>query len=86
MTDEQHMMIVKPVSAWARQASAALETIEQANNGTLPARLADAKDIDPTAFGLLVEALVALEPATGSTVDPNLIKLAGLRPVDEVIE
>jgi hypothetical protein len=81
---EQHMLIVKPVSAWAAQAQKALDDIEATNGGPV-AKLADAKSIAPQAFESLIEALVALEPATGQKVADELITLAGLVPVDQAL-
>lgn len=83
---EQHMVIVKPVAAWAEQAQKALADIDAANGGVSPAKLADGKKINPQAFGLLIEALVALESQTGQKVADDLIQLAGLVPVDQAIQ
>jgi hypothetical protein len=82
---EQHMIIVQPVSAWAKQAEQALGDIEAANGGVPVAKLADAKAIHPQAFGLLIEALVALEPVMGTKVADDLVALAGLVPVDQAL-
>lgn len=83
--EEGHLFVMKPASAWAKQASDALDKIEQANGGELPPRIAEAVNIDREAFGSLIEALVALEPLTGRPVGQDLIDLAGLRPADEVL-
>jgi len=85
MDDEQHMVVMKPASAWAQQAKDALDAIERANGGQLPPRFADADKIDHAAFASCVEALVALAPLTGRPVAQDLIDLAGLRPVDEIL-
>ena len=82
---EQHMLILKPLSAWKRQAEDALTLIECKNGGKLPARFIDGDSVDHRAFASLVEALVALEPYTGRVVGQDLIDAAGLKSVDEVI-
>ena len=79
------MVIVKPVAVWTRQAKDAMEAIRTANGGQDPANLRAAAAIDFTAFASLIEALVALEPHTGRPVGQDMISLARLRPVDEVI-
>lgn len=83
---EQHMVIVGSVATWAEQARKALADIDAANGGVSPARLADAKAINPQAFGLLIEAMVALESVTGQKVDNELVQLAGLVPVDQAVQ
>lgn len=82
---EQHMVIIRPVTAWAAQAEEAMAEITAANGGRDVARIADAAEIAPAAFGRLVEAMVALESAGGPRVGDDLIALARLRPVDEVL-
>lgn len=83
---EQHMVIVKPVAAWAEQAQKALADIDAANGGVSPTRLADAKSIAPQAFSSLIEAMVALESVTGQQVDDELVQLARLVPVDQAVQ
>jgi hypothetical protein len=82
---EQHMVIVRSVAAWQEQAETALDEITAANGGVELAHIADAKRIAPVAFGRLIEALAALEPYTRRKVGEDLIQLAGLKPVDQVL-
>jgi hypothetical protein len=72
---EQHMVVVKK----------ALADIEEANGGITPATMADSRAVHPQAFSLLIEALVALEPITGSKVGDDLVAMAGLVPVDQAV-
>jgi hypothetical protein len=67
------------------QARAALDAIIAANGGVAPAAIRDCHDVDPAAFASLIEAMVALESVTGRPVSDDLVQLAGLRPVGEVI-
>jgi hypothetical protein len=78
---EGHWFILTTRDALGRQAVAALKDIVAANGGEEPARLRDAYDIAPEAFASLIEALVNL----GADVDPELVQLAGLRPLDELL-
>jgi hypothetical protein len=77
----QHWVIVTTSEAMARQADVALAAICAANGGDDPPNLRAAYDLDPEAFAKLIEALVAL----GAQVDADLIQLAGLRPLDELL-
>lgn len=81
MSGDGHMIIIRSRADVARQAREAIDTIVAKNGGTQPARLRDAYDVDPEAFGLLIEALVAL----GASVDKEMRSLARLRPIDEVL-
>lgn len=85
MSEQPHYVIVKSIRAWAEQATAAVDAIRTANDGQDPPSIRDGYDIDPVAFGQMVEALVALESETGRPVSQELRDLAGLRPVDEVL-
>jgi hypothetical protein len=78
---EQHMVIVASRDAWLRQARQAWEQIEAAAGGAEGWKLRDAYRLDPKAFALFIEAMHAL----GACDDPELIALAGLKPVDEII-
>lgn len=86
MSEQQHMVLVAPVSSWARQADEALEALRTGNGGHDPVNLRAAYDVDQRAFTSLIEAMVALEPVTGRPVSQELVSLARLRPVDEVIQ
>jgi hypothetical protein len=76
-----HWVVIRPRAEVERQALDALAAIEAANGGTLPPRLLDAYDVDPEAFGKLIEAIVQL----GGDVDDELARLAGLRDVGEAL-
>lgn len=77
--------VMKTMGQWRAQAVAAQDAIRDKNGGTDPATLADADKVDHVQFGLLIEAMVALEPYTGRPVSDELCQLAGLRPVAEVL-
>lgn len=76
-----HWVIVTTSEAMRRQADEALAAICAANGGDDPPNLRAAYDLDPAAFAKLIEALVSL----GARVDADLIQLAGLRPLDELL-
>jgi hypothetical protein len=82
---EQHMVIVRPVHVWARQAMDAQDRLRAANGGQDPATLDACAETDHAAFASLIEALVALEPVTGRKVSADLIRKAGLVPVDQAM-
>lgn len=75
--------IAKSQGAWEAQARAAYTSL--ADRAPAGATLADLAGIDREQFALLIEALVALEPATGVRVGADLVALAGLAPVDQVL-
>jgi hypothetical protein len=79
---EQHMVIIKPASSWAGQVEEACAAIEAANGGVLPAQLAECHAVDPVAFRSLIEALYALYDGR---VSEDLVRLAGLVPVDQAL-
>lgn len=76
-----HWVIVTTSEAMRQQADDALAAICAANGGEDPPNLRAAYDLDPEAFAKLIEALVSL----GARVDADLIQLAGLRPLDELL-
>jgi hypothetical protein len=78
---EGHWVILTTRDALARQVDAALAYITAANGGVEPTRLRDAYDIAPLAFASLIEALVNL----GADVDPELVRLADIRPLEELL-
>lgn len=79
---EQHMVVVKLASEWQRQMLDALDQLEAACGGELPQRFADAQPKDPAAFSSFVEAYYAL---SGGRVSDDVVRLAGLVPVDQAI-
>lgn len=79
---EQRYLLITTRRAMNEQANRALDEIIAANGGHEPATIRDAYDVDPAAFGSLIEALVAL----GIPVDAELIALARLRPIDELLQ
>lgn len=81
MSPEQHMVIITTREAMTRQAHEAIDAITAANAGK-EWLLGDGYNIDPAAFGRLIEALVAL----GIPVSDDMCQLARLRPVDEVMQ
>jgi hypothetical protein len=74
-------LVFRSRADWGRQATDALDAIKAANGGTEPATLRDAADVDRAAFGLLIEAMVAL----GAEVDDDMRQLAGLRDLGEFL-
>jgi hypothetical protein len=82
VTDEPgHWLIIRSRAEWARQVETALDEIKTANGGTEPATLRAAYDIAPLAFGKVIEGMHAL----GATVEPELMQLAGMRDIGEII-
>jgi hypothetical protein len=79
--------IFRSAADWTDQGhrayQALLAKVEAA--GTPVVTLADLDTVDHGQFALLIEALVALAPVTGVEVAEDLITLAGLRPVAEVL-
>jgi hypothetical protein len=81
---EQHMFVGRPLSAWVEQAEDALTAIRAANGGA-DLLVTEAATIAPGPFASLIEAMVALEPVTGMKVEGDLIRRAGLVPVDQAL-
>jgi hypothetical protein len=79
--DTGHFLIVRTEADWIKQVNDSLATIREKNGGQDPANLRASYDVDPKAFGKLIEAMHAL----GAEVDAEMMSLAGMRPVDEVI-
>jgi hypothetical protein len=79
------MAVMRRASDWVKQAEDALGEIRAANGGEDPASIADGAAIAPAAFSRMVEALVALEPLTHARVGADMIRLAGLVPVDQAL-
>jgi hypothetical protein len=77
-------VIAKPLEAWARQATDAMAALER--KAGRPLSLRESAEVDHRLFATLIEALVALAPHTGQRVADDLVALARLRPVEEVIE
>ena len=82
---EQHMLILKPVSAWTKQVVDGLAKIKEANGGVDPPTLLAGDKLDHAAFASVIEAMVALEPFTRRIVCDELIAAAGLKPVNQVL-
>ena len=78
---EQHMVIFRTRGELRQQVLDGLEKIRLANGGVEPDTFGEGNDIDHAAFASVVEALVAL----GAPVDDDLIQMAGLKPVDQII-
>jgi hypothetical protein len=75
--------IAKSRQDWLAQATTAEQTLRAKLPPDRPTRpVRELAAVDPDAFAQLIEALVAL----GLTSDPELIQLAGLRPVEEILE
>ena len=79
--EDGHWLLITSRDALGRQAERALEDIAAANGGIEPSTLRAAYDVAPEPFARLIEALVQL----GADVDPELVHLAGLRPLDELL-
>jgi hypothetical protein len=79
---EQHMVVVKLASQWVEQAKEAWADLEASQPDPPPRRFAAWHAANPAAFGRFVEAYYALFP---HKVTQEIIDLAGLKPVDQVI-
>lgn len=78
---EQHMVVFKLRSEWVRQATEAWAELEESVAGRA-STLAAMQPYNPDAFSRFVEAYYAIAP---EKVADDIIALAGLRPVDQVI-
>lgn len=78
-------MSIRPTGAWAAQFEAALAAITASNGGRAPATLAECDGIDHAQFARMIQALAALAPCTGKAPGPELIRMAGLRSLDEFL-
>jgi hypothetical protein len=78
---EGYWLVVRGVDEWATQFRDAMEAVKAKNGGVDPPTLRESHRIDPGAFALMVESLVAL----GVQVDQEMIDLAGLHDVGEII-
>lgn len=83
--DDPLFLLVRSVKSWRDQAIAATDRITELNGGTPPASLREAYAIDPGQFSLMIEAYFALAPLTGLLPNDELLVLAGLRPVGDVL-
>jgi hypothetical protein len=79
---EQHMIVIKLASEWQRQLVDSYNRLVTACGGELPQRFRDAQPHDPAAFSSFVEAYYAL---SGGKVSADIVRLAGLVPVDQAI-
>lgn len=76
-----HWVVITTQDALVRQANDALAAMTAANGGIDPPDLYAGHDADPAAFARLIEALVNL----GCVVSPDLLAMAGIRPVGEIL-
>ena len=76
-----HWFVVRSRAGWCDRIREALGEIAAANGGSDPATIRDAYDVHPEAFGRMVEGLVAL----GVPVEADLVALAGLRDVGDLL-
>ena len=84
MDEPEHMLVMKAASTWVNQARAAMTVLEEKNGGEL-VNIADGAKVDYAAFCSLIEAMYALAPVTGRPVSKELMEMAQLRPVDEIM-
>ena len=73
--------LVKPQSEWADQVTNALAAIRAANGGIDPPNLQAANAVDHAQFAKVIEGMVAL----GADVSADMIALAGLRDLGELL-
>lgn len=90
MTDPANtsrVVVIKTASAWIDQAKAADTHIRAlaAEKGITLNDIASMHPVDPAAFGRLIEAMYALQQVGGPAVGADLVQLAGLRDVEEVL-
>jgi hypothetical protein len=78
-------VIVMSVAAWAEQGHQAYRALMAKRPPGSPTTIASLDAVDHDLFATMIEALVALSQVTGVKVAPELIRLAGLRPVAEVL-
>lgn len=87
MREQPRAVVVKTLEEWVRQAEEGMAQIERKNGGVLPEAMRDGYEIDREAFSRVIEALYALaENGAGAMPDEELQRLAGLKPVDQVLE
>lgn len=79
---EQHMLVIKLDSEWRAQLKTAYDQLVAACGGKMPQKFIDMQPKDPAAFSSFVEAYYAL---TGGRVADDVIRLAGLVPVDQAV-
>jgi hypothetical protein len=77
-------MIFRSAADWTDQGHRAYQAL-LAKAGPGPHELRDLDAVDHDLFASMIEALVALAPVTGVAVADELVELAGLRPVAEVL-
>lgn len=78
-------VIVMSVAAWAEQGHQAYRALMAKRPADSPTTIESLDAVDHELFATMIEALVALSEVTGVMVAPELITLAGLRPVKEVL-
>jgi|HubBroStandDraft_3_1064219.scaffolds.fasta_scaffold12282_4 hypothetical protein len=79
------MVMVTTVEAMVAQFDRARAAVRAKNGGEDPPTIRAAYDIDREAFCLMIEALNTLAPRTGMQPDGELLRLAQIRPVDELL-
>lgn len=79
---EQHMIIVKSRDEWGAQGRQALAELVLAGFES-GMTLGEAQPLNPKAFSALIEAMYAL---SDGNVDDELVRLAGLKPVDQQLD
>lgn len=80
---EVHVVLMRPTSEWEAQARAGLESWSAMD--PKPATFRELADVDHAVFASIVEAMYALAPLTGVPVNAELVHMAGLRPLEELI-
>lgn len=85
MTSGEYL-VIRSTKAWVRQAQDAFAVLTADNHDMLPPTLRDCANINRTAFSQVIKALIALAPLTRQIPDAELIELAGLRPVYEMLD
>jgi hypothetical protein len=73
--------VVKTRDDWAAQVRDAMDRITAMNGGADPVTIRAAYDVDPAQFGRMIEGMLAL----GAEVSDELIDLAGLHDVGDII-
>jgi len=79
---DQHMIVIRAESDWRAQLTRSWRELEASCEGTGAATLAQMQPHNPAAFSAFVEAYYALWP---DKVDDDMIRLAGLVPVDQAL-
>lgn len=78
---DSRVAIVRPREEVQTQLAEAWKRLDEASKGETPGTLRELHGVDAEAFSALIEAMVQL----GQPVDEEMQRLAGLKPVEEIL-